>query len=119
MNTSRVIRGMVVLGVLVLFAWGMAVSAGAAEKSAGPIMPPAGDTIKKSGGEAPFSIETMPSSGRSEMAPSRELGAGSERAMSFRDAEEGTAVVEQPARTFDADLLDHIRMEDEMSSVSF
>jgi hypothetical protein len=71
----------------------VAVPVGAAEQSAGPIMPPTVE-MKKAAGEV-LSLETAPASGRSDVASSMgtELGAGSERSMSFRDDEEGKGLL--------------------------
>lgn len=116
MNTSFVIRGALVVVAVALLCWLIAVPAGAAEKSAGPFMPPASE-MKTAPGDMPPSLDTPPAKG-GDRSPA-ELGTGSERPMSFRDSEEGTGFFEPKGQTFDSDVLDHIRMEDEISSVSF
>lgn len=117
MRTSLVRSSVLVaLGILIL--WVFTVSVGAADKSAGPVVPPAGE-MKQAPEDTPLSLDTAPGSGRRDAPPSLEIGGGGERPMNLRDTEEGSSSFETQSLSLDADVLDHIRMQDEISSVSF
>lgn len=116
--SSSLVRSALVVTLLTLISWVFAVPARATEKSAEPGMPPAAE-MQQSMDETQFSLDTAPASGRRDAANSMESDTGSERPMGVTDGEEGISSFESIGQSFDADVLDHIRMEDEISSLSF
>lgn len=113
MRVSLLIRSAVIIASLALVALVVAPSAGAADQPIGSGAPGQKEEMKKD-------ITKEQSEIRREQPATGELGKGSERLMRVPEgAERGDFLYLNPERqTFDPDILEHMRIQDQMSSTS-
>jgi hypothetical protein len=97
---------------------GVPVPGEAADQSARSASSPAG-IMKSAPGNVPATQESGTVSGRGEATPPTDLGEGSERPMSLRDGGESGGSFETRPLALDPDVLEHMRMQDEIASLAF